>query len=461
MTLRELLGTVCARWRMLLLCAIVFAVALGGYRTYSGIKNLSDGAAAEKALEANRLERRQYENKKEMLAEEIRQLELKESQANRYNENSLLMQLDPYNKDVAQLTFSVNADMAALAQDVPESWQIPTSVDLKAEREDRIVDQYLILANGISINELMAGTDYAQIGDQYLRELVYISKYAPGIVTFEAYTTKYVSGIDLAERLYEYCLAKQAAIAAIAGAHTVELVDAGSVVRIDLSLADAQMEAQKRPIDISLQLSDKTKELAELEEPPALALMTSATAIMGSVKYGLLGAFVGLCIGAVSAFLIETMGTNFKSGAAMAQALSSHYLGNLSIPQKKSGLDSWAERLLGEDIFSTVAAEDRLPLLAVNIKKEAGDKRNLLITGIHAQNELEKLRNDLQQHLGNEYQLLAAANLLVNRQAIQQLKDVEGAVMVEGAKTAQVERVMRTKQYLEEAECTLVGVVWA
>ena len=129
--------------------------------------------------------------------------------------------------------------------------------------------------------------------------------------------------------------------------------------------------------------------------------------------------------------------------------------------QKKSGLDSWAERLLGEDIFSTVAAEDRLPLLAVNIKKEAGDKRNLLITGMYAQHELEKLASDLQKHLGNEYQLLAAANLLINRQAIQELKNVEGAVMVEGVKTAQVERVMRTKQYLDEAECTLVGVVWA
>lgn len=460
MTFKELLGIVCLRWRMLLVMAVVFAFVLGGYRTYSGVQNLTDESAIEKVEETNRLERQQYESKKEMLLEEIRQLELKGEQANLYNENSLLMRIDPYNKQVAKLTFSVNADMAALAQDVPESWQIPTAVDLKAEREDRIADQYLILANGLSLSELMADTDYARSGDQYLRELISINKSEHGMLTIEALTTEYVDGIELAERIYAYCVSKQEAIGAIAGAHTAELVDSGTVTQIDLALVDTQIQAQSRPADIFLQLSTKTKELKDLTEPLELTPATPASAVKSGMKYAVLGAVVGACIGAMIAFLIETLGTSFRNGAALAQAVSSRYLGNLKPYNRKHGLDAWAETLIGEDIFSTVATEDRLPLLVANLKEAAETKHKLLITGMRAQNELEVLTSDLQRHLGNEYQLIAAANLLINAEAIQQLKNVEGVVMVEGEKTTNTERVMKVKQYLDEVKYALVGVIW-
>ncbi|MEN6471878.1 MAG: hypothetical protein ABFC62_10475 [Clostridiaceae bacterium] len=446
---------------MLLVLAAAFALLLGGYRVYSDIKSLPDETAIEKAQELDRLEQQQYESKREMLSEEIRQLEQKSEQANNYNENSLLMRIDPYNKEVAKLTFSVNADIAALAQDIPESWQIPTSVDLKADRENRIVSQYLILANGVSLSDLMVGTEYSKVGAQYLKELVCISEQAQGMVTIEAYTTEHLSGERLARGIYEYCLSKQASIAAIAGAHSLELVDAGSMVEIDLLLVDEQLLAQTRPADIAAQLADKTKELEELVEPAALTLATPSAAIKGGVKYAILGAIVGLCIGAVIAFLVETMGTNFKGGMALSQALSSRYLGNLHAYKQKKGLDAWADKLTDADIFKAVAAEDRLPLLAVNIKVAAEDKRVLLITGLRAQGELESLINDLAPYLGNEYRLVAATNLLINAQAIQKLKDIEGVVIVEGAKTANVERVIKVKQYLDEVKATLIGVVWA
>jgi len=133
----------------------------------------------------------------------------------------------------------------------------------------------------------------------------------------------------------------------------------------------------------------------------------------------------------------------------------------LNASKKRSGLDLWAENLLDEDIFSTVPKEERLPLLAANIKEVAKEKRKLLITGMRSQNELEMLAEDLQQHLGGEYQLAVAANLLINAHAIQQLKDIEGVIMVEGTKTANIERVIKAKQYLDEAKSALLGVVWA
>lgn len=462
MTFRELLGIVCAKWRMLLILAVVFAFLLGGYRAYSGFQSLLDTEAIEKAQETSLLVFRQYESKKEMLQEEIRQLEQKEEQANVYSQNSLLMRLDPYNLEVVKLTFSVNADVAALAQDMPESWQIPTSVNLKAEYENRMVNQYLIVAEGISLGKLMTDTEYAQIADQYLKELVAVSEYAQGMVTIEVYGTENVKGMELAEKIYAYCLSRQPEIAAIAGAHTVKVVDTVSTTEIDLALLDTQLLVQKRPADISVQLADKTKEFNELEAPAKFTPATTATAASSGMKYAVLGAVVGLCIGAVIAFLTETMGVNFKSGTALSQAISSRYLGNLSTSNKRrSGLDLWAARLLGEDIFGMVAAEDRLPLLAVNIKGAAEDKRKLLITGMRSQNELEKLAKELQQHLGSDYQITAATNLLINAQAIQELKDVEGVVMVEGAKTANMERVIQAKQYLDEVKRTLIGVVWA
>ena len=461
MTFRELLGIVCARWRMLLALGLVFAVVMGAFRAYSDFRNLADAAAIEAAQEENLLEWRQYEAKSKMLEQEILQLEHQEEQAILYNESSLLMQMDPYNVEVARLTFNVTADVAAIAQELPESWQAPAFADLKENREDRIVNQYLIVAEGASLSALMADTEYVKIADQYLKEIVTVSEYAQGMVTIEVYGTTNVAGMELAKEIYAYCLSRQSEIAAAAGAHTVEVVDAVSTKEIDLTLLNAQLVAQSRPTNLSVELDNKTKELEELKEPAKLTAATTATAVSSGIKYAALGAVVGVCVGAVIAFLIETMGTNFKNGTAFSQAVSSRYLGNLNASKNRSGLDLWAENLLDEDIFSTVPKEERLPLLAANIKEVAKEKRRLLITGMRSQNELERFAEELRQHLGSEYQLAVAANLLINAHAIQQLKDVEGVIMVEGTKTANIERVIRAKQYLDEAKSALLGVVWA
>lgn len=444
----------------MLILAVVAALVLGGYRVYSVYQGLLDADAVEKAQESSLLEVRQYESKKEMLQEELRQLELKQTQAIIYSQSSLLMRIDPYNKAVARLTFSVNADAIALAQELPESWQIPTSVNLKSEREERIVNQYLIVAKGVSLSELMAGTEYAKIEDQYLRELVTVNRYAPSMVTIEVYGTERITAMELAEKIYAYCLSRQQEVAVIAGAHNVEVVDATSATGIDLSLLDAQLLAQSRPKDLSMQLLAKANELDELVEPAKFIPVTAATAASSGVKYAALGAVVGICIGAVVAFLVETMRVTFKSGAALSQAVSSHYLGNLYVTKRKKGLDLWAQKLLGEDVFSTVAEDDRLPLLAVKLKEAAEKKCKLLLTGMCPQSKLEKLANELQQQLGEDYHLIAAANLMINAQAIQQLKDVEGVVMVESEKTANMERVVKVKQYLDEVKINLIGVVW-
>lgn len=461
MTFRELLGIVCARWRMILVLGLAFALVMGAVRAYSDFRNLADEAAIEATREENLLEWQQYETKGKMLEQEIRQLKYQEEQAILYNESSLLMQIDPYNVEVARLTFNVTADAAAIAKELPESWQVPTFADLKENREDRIVNQYLVVAEGASLSALMADTSYAKIADQYLREIVTVSEYAQGMVAIEVYSTTTADGMELAEKVYAYCLSRQSEIEASAGAHTVKVVDAVSTTEIDLTLLDAQLLAQSRPADLSALLASKTNELEQLEEPTKLTAPTTATVVSGGIKYAALGTIVGACVGAVIAFLIETMGVNFKNGMALSQAVSSRYLGNLNASKKRSGLDLWAANLLGEDIFSTVAKEDRLPLLAANIKEAAKDKRRLLITGMCSQSELETLAKDLQQYLGNEYRLIAAANLLTNAHAIQQLKDVEGIIMVEGTKTANIERVIKAKQYLDEAKSTLLGVVWA
>ena len=461
MTFRELLGIVCARWRMILVLGLAFALVMGVVRAYSDFRNLADAVAIEASREENLLEWRQYETKIKALEQEILQLERQEEQALLYNENSLLMQIDPYNVEVARLTFNVTADAAAIAKELPESWQAPTFADLKESREDRIVNQYLVVAEGASLSALMADTSYAKIADQYLREIVTVSEYAQGMVVIEVYSTTTADGMGLAEKVYAYCLSRQSEIAASAGAHTVKVVDAVSTTEIDLTLLDAQLLAQSRPADLSALLASKTKELEQLEEPAKFTAATTANVVSSGIKYAALGAVVGVCAGAVLAFLIETMGANFRNGTALSQAVSSRYLGNLNAPQKRSGLDLWAANLLGEDIFSTVSKEDRLPLLAANIKEAAKDKRRLLITGMRSQNELERLAEELRQHLGSEYQLAVAANLLTNAHAIQQLKDIEGVIMVEGTKTANIERVIRAKQYLDEAKSTLLGVVWA
>ena len=100
----ELLLELFKRIKLIMLAAVVFAVALGGYK-YIKDKKSADISPAEVSIE---------EAGKSLTEEELEQVRLTEytqtslEKKQEYAEKSVLMQLDPYNVSTASIQFLTN-----------------------------------------------------------------------------------------------------------------------------------------------------------------------------------------------------------------------------------------------------------------------------------------------------------------------------------------------------------------
>lgn len=447
LTLKQLCGVLLKRWRMLLLLGIILALALGGYRGYSLMKS-ADAGEKETAARAYEMELRAFELKKEGLERELEGLAEQVEEAEGYLKESLLMGVNAYEAEKAWLSVSVEAEPTGDAQ-------------ADSARTERLMSYYGVLAQDCELKGLFQENPAVKdVEETYLRELVAVDEGRPGVLTIQALGTEAIPAGELARGLYGYLASKQAEVAALGGGHSLTILSETERTYTDTGLSGRQAQARQQPALLAKSMQDKATELEGLKEPAAPA-STGGTAILKSgIKYAILGGVVGVFLGAVAAFLKETMRGKAESGGELARLFQCRYLGNLEGKKGKKGLDALGERLYGEDVYAGVAPEDRIALLAANLKEAAGEKRKLLLTGTLPEAALTELREELAGVLGRDYALASGGNLLVNPEAIGKLEEAEGVALVAGPASAHTEALLRQAQRVQDAGKELLGVIW-
>lgn len=227
--LMDLLRKLCKQWKQILLCAVIFACLLGGYRFIkgSGEAQTNGAAVSTEGIVLTKDEQKRVDGAV-TLSDEI--------EANqKYMDESILMNIDPYHKDRAVLLYSIE--------------------DVSKRTKQRIVESYLsFIKDGGAIKELKEkAPDTWTMDDSYLAEV--ISAYQSNdsstqIVLNEttANTLFYieVTGKDekmvaeLAKGLQEAVDAYQVSVKKNAGEHTLTLLSKEQGVKSDSGLATTQ-----------------------------------------------------------------------------------------------------------------------------------------------------------------------------------------------------------------------------
>ena len=107
-TLKELLAIVVRRGRFVLTLALVFAVLMGGVQMFRQVSaSRQENNSPEKIEERYQEALEDYQIEKENLEKELSDAQRKLDSQQEYNEESLLMRLDPYNKYVTTINLAV------------------------------------------------------------------------------------------------------------------------------------------------------------------------------------------------------------------------------------------------------------------------------------------------------------------------------------------------------------------
>lgn len=227
--LLDLLKKLCKQWKQILVCAVVFACLLGGYRFMkgSGEAQTNGTAVSTEGIVLTKDEQKRVDGAV-TLSDEI--------EANqKYMDESILMNIDPYHKDRAVLLYSIE--------------------DISKRTKQRIVESYLsFIKDGGAIKELKEkAPDTWTMDDSYLAEVIYAYQGNDGstqIVVNETTANALfyieVTGRDekmvaeLAKGLQEAVDAYQVSVKKNAGEHTLTLLSKEQGVKSDSGLATTQ-----------------------------------------------------------------------------------------------------------------------------------------------------------------------------------------------------------------------------
>ena len=374
-------------------------------------------------------------------------------QSNAYGENSLLMNLDPYNVCVADVVLYVSNDYMI----VPElSYQAPDYITPLLAAYAKILQNPEALAK-IAKQEGME--------KRYLKELITVS-FDSGARSLSIRVAS--DSVERSQAILDALLqvqkdAKKTVEQAI-GTHEVKTISSSASTGVWLELADIQRKHQEKVASLEKNKSDlqdnydltmqniqtKKQKLTILEVP-------EKPTGSGLIKYIVLGALLGMVVvmGCVTVrFLSED---KVYSSAELHQYSGLEVLGKLA-GGKQKGVNGWLDRLERRPAASE--NDTIIQLTAAMIKNLEPQAQNVLITGDISEGKINALRDQIQAAEAMEGKtVIACESILKSPNTVEQVLSADALILAVDCQTTRYESVRLQNEKIQALGKKILGCV--
>ena len=277
----ELLKLLRRQWKLLLLAALVGALILGGIRLVLHGMILSDETKLAKAEDRNILSQEKYEAENLSLEQQIQALRGSIARRQNYLENSVLMQLDPYDHSMGSLLVQIHT-----------GYQIQPGMTYQdPDPTDSVVETYGAAVRSAEFLRVLAAK--AELSAVYITELITVT------ADLDTNSLKvYLRHTDTAvlEQLLQLVASHLEGLAdSMAQAHTAQIVNLGIRRNMDMELQKKQLDARAETDALIKSLTDARTRLENLEEPTPRPV-TWLQALGHSGLFAILGAVLALVL---------------------------------------------------------------------------------------------------------------------------------------------------------------------
>lgn len=369
-TLKELIAILIRRGKLLIVFVLAFALILGGYRL-SGLitESKKEENAPEKIEERYQDARSLYEDTKIKQETLIQAAEDNFASQQEHNENSLLMQIDPYSVVSTTIDFSiVNIEEQAFDQSFRID-EIPVDFIVT-----KIQNQYLAIWNGADLQKLLK----EDLEDKYLREVITLDAYEGGVLSICARGLDAEQTEQYAEAVYAYLQSKMTAVTGSSYDHDFSLLNKATKVQMDEELKEAQKLHLENLQLYTQEIEKQIEALGKLNEPVKESGYGVTAIVKSVIKYAVLGGVIGFIFGFVWIILVYLFREKMEMSCDMTALCGAPMLG--SAKKKQDAFGCWADKLLGERVWMN--SEEAAKYLVENIRLsfEKGEKVAILTT---------------------------------------------------------------------------------
>lgn len=419
--LKDLMFAVLRKWRLILATAVLFAVLLGGFKTAKGLGQMRDETYVSENQKAYEESLEQYEITKGRLEKEIENIQNNIQDQQDYRENSILMNINPYDVYVETASYYVGTDYVILPG---MSYQNPNT-------SASILKGYMSIAqNGEMYNYVLSRMKNS-MSLRYLKELVTIeADYDNSMLDIRVIGDTKERASEVMSCIRESIENSRETMTAAIGAHSINAVEESSFVSVDLDLDQKQKEFSATMDQLDTSLEEKTEELKALEEP-ANTLLNSAVVVKSGVKYGILGGVLGAFLVVFFVCVAFLMSDKLVSARELKRRYGVPVLGVFS--RQPKGAFAFIDRFINslESGKSQEMEEKQLfEVAAANAENHMESVREILLIGTVDEAMLEMVRDGLAGNLRG-VSLTVGGDLGRSADAIRKVPGCDGVILVE------------------------------
>lgn len=336
--IKELLYGVMKAWRPVLGLGLGCAVLLGGYKASQSLAGQMDAEYASDQQEQYEADLLVYESARESYEREIENMVNSLDSQQEYLQNSVLMQISPYEKGTAAADLYVKTD-----------YQIMPGMDY----QNQDYTDALVKAYGTSLKEdgvLEAVAEQMGLELRYLKELISVTPdLESDVLTVTVAHTDEAAAGRLLDLLLEGLEEKEEELSESVGAHDLVVLSQTTDSVVDLSLSDSQKRVADSLTTLQDSLEEKEKALSQLSKP-SLSPGSRRAVLSVGVKYGVLGGVMGVLLGAFCACLFWLFRDKAEDGGELELRFGFPELGTFGSRKKRwfSCVDRLVDRMFGK-----------------------------------------------------------------------------------------------------------------
>ena len=449
-SLTDLLAAMIRKWKGICGVLFAFALLLGGYQAYKQVSLANDPEnSPEKIEERYQAALEDYETRKEDLQKTLENQEKSLKSKEEYLAKSILIQIDPYDKYVANIVFSFT--------DIDESAQLFRYPNTAADYlPKKIRSQYIELWKSMDVPKDIGIARYADLEWKYLSEIVSVSSLEGELVSIQASGGTASDAEKLAGAVYDYFEAHRDVIAAGSAQHSFALVNRTTKNVIDEDLNTKRENLENEIETLKTDIKNSEKAIEDLEEPEREEGYSTKTIIKAVAKYAVLGAAAGVFLACLFICCWWIFANRVANSFRLEQLAGAPFLGSLRIPGNPAerlavtvmGERSWkdmeqAEAYIGQQAKAAFPRDGAVLLLSTLPEKLAGAGMDALV---------KVLSRD-------GYAVTSVMDAVHNPKAVEALQVYAGVVLVEMPGKSSLTAIRNSAAQVENAKKSILGIV--
>jgi len=448
--LKDLMFAVLRKWRLIIVIAVIFAVLLGGMKCVKGLGQLQDAEYVKKNQETYDASVDQYNATKERLEKEIVNLQESIESQQEYKDESILMNINPYDEYVESATFYISTDYTIM----------PGMVYQNPNTAASILKGYMSIAQNGEMYNYVLGHMSNPIGIRYLKELVKIEPdYDNNMLDITVIADTEKRAGDVMEYIKDSIADSSDNLTESIGEHEISLVDESRYVTVDMELDKKQKEFSDTMDQLDTSLTEKTKELEALEEP-ANTLLSKGSILKSSIKYAVLGGVLGAFMVVFFVCVAFLMSDKMVSEKELKRRYALMVLGVFRRQDKRklfSFVDRFLDRLEGTADREMDDAQT-FEVAAANASNYMEQVREVILVGTVSPDRMEKMKDGLAPFLKNA-ELSVGGNLGKDALAIKKAASCDAVIIVEQRNKSNFGEIEQELDVVRSLEKKVLGCI--